>query len=118
VHALTAVSHDYNLVTLVLPLAVMGALLLEPGTSRLGSPIWRSVLLGLMGLEMAGLTVPTKFWGYDSQNYPHIGIGNKYPLVLFLQVLLLAVVLLLRREDDPEYGVAVVPNKAEAGVRL
>ncbi len=110
-NSLPAVSMDYKLVLMVFPLAVLGALLLEPGASRLGSPIWRSLLLGLMGLEMAGLTVPTKFWGIELQNYPHTGIGNKYPLVLFMQLLLLTAVMLLRREDDPEYRGAVTSDE-------
>jgi hypothetical protein len=108
-----AVSHDYKLVLLVFPLVVLGALLVEPGGSRLGSPVWQGVLLGLMGLEMAGLTVPTKFWG-DGLQYPATGFGNKYPLVVFVQLLLLVAVLLLRREDDPEYG-GVVASKGAQG---
>jgi hypothetical protein len=96
-----AVSHDYKLVLLVFPLAVLGALLAQPGNSRLASPAWRGTLLGLVGLEMAALSVSTLFWS-DGSSYSQIGYGNKYPLVVFVQVLLLGVVLLLRREDDPE----------------
>jgi hypothetical protein len=85
-NVLTPVSHDYKLVLLVFPLAVLIALLFGGG-SALGPPLWRSALGGLVALDAVALHGSTTLWAYSS----------KYPLIVLVQVLLLIVVVLLRR---------------------
>jgi hypothetical protein len=87
-----AVSHDYKLVLLAFPLAVLGFLLSRPEGGRSGSRAWRSSLLFLTGLCMALVSVSTLFWARGG-NYPQAGYGNKYPLIVLVQVLLLIVAL-------------------------
>jgi hypothetical protein len=102
-----AASHDYKLVLLVFPLAVLAMLLAEPARARLGSSAWRSTFLGLLGLEMVALSASTVlFWGR----------GAKYPFIVFVQLLILGVVLLTRRQDDPEYQKGSMPgSRADTG---
>lgn len=90
-NVLTPVSHDYKLVLLVFPFAVLIALLLRDGAA-LGSPVLRSALGGLVALDAVALHGSTTLWAYSS----------KYPLIVMVQVFLLIVVLLLRKEVTPQ----------------
>jgi hypothetical protein len=81
-----SVSHDYKLVLLVFPLAVLASLLAVPATTARDSPVLRSALLGLLAVDMVLLSTPTLLWGTA-------GLGNKYPLLVLMQLLCLAVVL-------------------------
>lgn len=101
-NVLTPVSHDYKLVLLVFPLAVFVALVMS-GAS-LGSPALRTALGGLVAFTAVALHGSTTLWAYS----------NKYPLIVLVQVLLLVVVMLLRREAIPERG-QVAPSEAGAG---
>ena len=100
---LTPVSHDYKLVLLVFPLAVLVALLLRGG-ANLGSPVLRSALGGLVAFTAVALHGSTLLWANS----------NRYPLVVLVQVLVLVVVLLLRREVVPKLEQAALAQP-EAG---
>jgi hypothetical protein len=89
------VSHDYKLPMMVFPLAVLASILIVPATATRFSSGLRSALMGLLALEIVFLStpsllcVPAKEHGY---------LGNKYPFLLLLQLLVLGVALLLERK--------------------
>lgn len=84
------VSHDYKLVLLVYPLAVLSAAVASMKSVSL--TVW-GILFWLLGFEMVFLARST------SLPMPAVVLQNKYPLVLLLQALLLTVVLVHGRED-------------------
>jgi len=93
-------SADYKLVLMVFPLAVLAAFLLQPVFSERDRRGWRAFHTGLLGLGMVLLTTSTMLWFMGDLLYP-LGVrGNKYPLVVLVQLLLLGIVLLLRRKES------------------
>jgi hypothetical protein len=91
---LPTVSHDYKLPMMVFPLAVLASLVTAPATAKLDSPVLRGALWGLLSLEMILLSAPTLLFIPGEE---HGFLGNKYPLLVLLQLLLLGVALLLGR---------------------
>ena len=93
-NVLPSVSHDYKLVLLVFPLAVLVALLLAAGPAVRK---WWAVLLGCVAYELVMLSRSTLLI------VPSL-LANKYPLIVLLQVLLVAVAFGVVRRDDPILG--------------
>jgi len=91
-----SVSHDYKLVLLVFPLAVLAVVV---ATMKRDSRTLWSVLFWLLGVEMVFLARSTLLMT------PFSSLRNKYPLLLLVQMLLLAVALMSgggnAKEADP-----------------
>ena len=85
-----SVSNDYKLVLVVFPLAVLVVVMT---TVQLKSMALWSGLFGLLGLEMVLLARSTVLAGWSV-------FANKYPLLVVLQVLILATVLLCKQGDE------------------
>jgi hypothetical protein len=88
------VSHDYKLPMMVFPLAVLASLVTAPATAKRDSPVLRGALWGLLSLEMVLLSAATLLFIPGGE---HGFLGNKYPLLVLLQLLLLGVALVLGR---------------------
>jgi hypothetical protein len=88
------VSHDYKLPLMVFPLAVLASLLTVPATAKRDSPVLRSALWGLLALEMVCLSTPSLLFIPEEE---HGFLGNKYPLLVLLQLLVFGVALLFGR---------------------
>ena len=90
-----AVSHDYKLVLLVFPLAVLAVAVAT--MERVSAVLW-SVLFLVLGLTTIFLARSTLLPLPFDKLPLFIRLQNKYPLLLLAQVLLLAVVLLSGRD--------------------
>jgi len=90
-----AVSHDYKLVLLVFPLAVLAVAV---ATTERVSAVLRSVLFLVLGLTTIFLARSTLLPLPFDKLPLFMRLQNKYPLLLLAQVLLLAVVLLSGRD--------------------
>jgi hypothetical protein len=105
-----ATSHDYTLVWLVFPLAVLTAVVV---VSKRDSPPQWAMLFGLLGLEMVFIARSSML----ALTYKLEVLSAKFPLLVMLQVLLLAATLVSLKPDGahsetqcPHEGLTCTPD--------